>query len=123
MSSLQELQFELQESVYSILKDKGITTEDEYDKEIYDIMIGECLEVVLRNKEHVPSILKEYGVMKAIMNRKEEQHIDYEGDMVWFGQSLLMDVLRQETEFCFCDYEQRYAIGETGEEETNVMTD
>jgi hypothetical protein len=114
MTTFQDLQFELQDNVYSIL---GYTTKEQFEREIYNIVLGECVEVVLRNKEDVQSILTEYGVMKAILNwNKQNEPLDYEGDRDWVERHLLMDVLRQETVFCYEDYSQRYELEETSEE-------
>ena len=118
MRTLQTLKLDVQDSVYAMLHDNGCETKDQYDALIYEAVIEHCCEVVLRNIDIVHSIIYDYGVLKAVMkwNNSNEPALDYEtANRDWFGQQLLMEVLRQETSFSYEEYSQRYNAEQTTE--------
>ena len=113
--TLQDLQFNLQDNVYSTLHNKGFTTEQQFEDELYCIVIESIIDVTHDVKpDNVHSILMEYGVMKAIL-QFEGNKLDYEANRDEFGLLLLEDVLRIETVFCYEEYSQRYELEETTE--------
>jgi hypothetical protein len=111
MTTFQDLQSQLQDNVYSILHVREYTTKEQFEREIYNIVLGECVEVVLRSKEDVDSIITEDGVLETILNWKKPNE-PLELDRFLEPDLLLMDVLRQATVICYEEYCQRYELEE-----------
>ena len=118
MRTLQTLKLEVQDSVYDMLHDNGCETKDQYDALIYEAVLEHCCSVVLNcPTDTVHSIIYDYGVLKAVLRWDNGNTPTYDrttnGD--WFGQQLLMEVLRQETSFSYEEYSQRYNAEQTTE--------